>query len=83
MNPIDPSHIYPRSQLSPGTMFNPLVALASCRDCHDKYGARDDTVRVPPDRESAAWKFINLAASRWEIKSLPPRRVPPEKPKDV
>jgi hypothetical protein len=76
-NPIDPSHIY-RSDDCGSAKGEPLVGIASCRKCHDRYEGklRDVAVRVPPDREEAAYRLISLAVTKWHVA----RKLPPERP---
>src|SRR6185437_5534586 len=75
LSPLHPSHIYKRDDCG-SLRFNPIVALASCRDCHDKYGEHDDTVRVPLAREEAAYRALCLAVTKWKTV----RRKPPTRP---
>lgn len=77
-NPIDPSHIYGSDNC--GTVKGePIVGVASCRKCHQRYEGklRDGvSVRVPPDREDAAWRLISVAVTKWRVA----RKLPPERP---
>ena len=75
-NPIDPSHIYPSTQCG-SVKGEPIVGIASCRDCHRRYEGklRDHAVRVPPDREEAAYRLITIAVTKWRVaRKLPPAR---------
>lgn len=77
-NPIDPSHIY-SSDVCGSAKGEPIVGIASCRYCHRRYEGklRDRvTVRVPPDRERAAYRLISVAVTKWRVA----RRLPPERP---
>lgn len=80
LNPLEASHIYARSAIAAPIQFDPVVAITSCADCHVAYGKRDDAVRVPPAYELRAWRALNLAIRKNELKKLPPRREPPAQP---
>jgi hypothetical protein len=76
--PVDPSHIYGSDQCGP-VKGEPIVGIASCRKCHQRYeGSLHDgiVVRVPPDREAVAYRLISLAVTKWHVA----RRLPPESP---
>lgn len=81
-NPIDPAHIYPRNHC--GDFWDdPIVGLAACRNCHDRLDGslRDKVVvRVPPDREKAAFDFLMGKHKKGELVVKPVRRKPPTRP---
>jgi hypothetical protein len=72
-NPLDAAHIYPRGQC--GKFWDePIVGVTACRDCHDRYDGKQKDgvfVRVPPERERAAYLFL---ATPGRLKSPPARR---------
>lgn len=86
MNPLQAAHIYGKPHLSEATKFVEIVGVTACDTCHriyDRnitgYEKQDIAVRVPPAREAAVWRFLNLALGR-DLKVLPSRREPPERP---
>lgn len=73
----DTAHIYPRRECGRASS-SVIVVLRACRRCHDEFDGHGDGsifVRVPPDREAAAYKLISMSA-----KVPVPRRKPPTKP---
>jgi hypothetical protein len=77
-NPIDPAHIYARANCG-GAWSNPIVGLAACRNCHNRYDRNSlagPPVRVPPAREVAAYAVIQYAVTKFTV----PRRRPPDTP---
>lgn len=78
-NPLFAAHIYGRDNCGE-IKFKEVVGITSCLDCHDVYDHRDVSgridVRVPPDRERAAYKAICLAVTTFTV----PRRKPPARP---
>ena len=85
-NPIDPVHIYSRARIANDAVhFNALIGLAGCRSCHDAYddklGAEaKDLVRVPPERERTAWRYLERQKALGVLTLLPSRREPHERP---
>lgn len=77
-NPLFAAHIYDRNECG-HVKFNELVGITSCLDCHDRYDLRSfkgPAVRVPLEREKAAFRLLAIAITNWRVA----RRKPPARP---
>lgn len=77
-NPLFSAHIYGRLDCG-SAKFQEIVGVTACLSCHDRYDLRTfkgPEVRVPPDREEAAYRLITIAVTKWHVA----RRLPPERP---
>ena len=68
----DGAHIVRRHQCAKAK-FDDAVGVSACRDCHDMLDGRrsEYKVRVPIDRQRAAWDAIKLASKVMTIGDRP------------
>lgn len=77
-NPLFAAHVYGRDWCG-DAKFMDDVGITACLDCHDRYDSRSHEgapVRVPPEREEAAYTRITSVVTKFTV----PRKLPPERP---
>lgn len=86
-SPLTAAHIYGRADCGESKHCEE-VGITACVPCHDRYDLRTfkgAPVRVPPEREQAAYDFImSKRRKQHEIPTFEVvRRLPPERPDET